>query len=1233
MAKLSHTDSRRMYSWWWDSHMSPKNSKWLQENLTDMDIKVKSMIKLIEEDADSFARRAEMYYKKRPELMKMVEEFYRAYRALAERYDHATGVIRHAHRTMSEAFPNQEPLMIGEESPMISTPIGDIMDESDSCTEKQTLKKFNDRIRSVECIRGLNFDEAEEELLKDGNYKEGKSDEILALKEALARVEAEKEAGLIQYQQSLDNLSHIGTEFSKSCEDFKLLTDHAKEAENEVSILKDIIATLVAEKESKLRDYQKSIEKLDERANTAEIEAQSLKERAEKAESEVKNLRRTISELTEEKETAAEQLLVKNSTLLEEKAALASRLQETNKNIEILSKNNSVLENFLSNVHHQLKALMAKSKVLEDSCQFLLDEKAGLMNEKDELTSQLQNTRTELDELKMSVEVERRENASYTQTSKARLSEAEAKMCALQDEFYQVLDNSMCNEIETFVLRTTARVLKENNCLLFINNQKVLEEYSFSKKKISQLEQKNVEQQSEIKTLEDENLGSSVELSVLISWIKQLILDSKNLVTVKNEIEHERNTLLSTVEELNVKLVDMQRENAFIAQEKRFLADNIQHLERKKVVLEEENHVLCSKVLALENLSLIFEIFMDEQFVVFREISDDLMRKLSLTEEKLEESEAENLNLKEKLQKTEGEFKFIASNRDQLSVEIENGKKLLNEMALQLHEAEEKISRVEKQNIDLNESLQNLKINYNEIKTARVHQDDHILKISADNELMRKENFFLTKMSQKLEAELQKLQNEHESQKLHEENLSIEVHNKMNEINELEMQVASVFGQLQCSIVSQLLYEQKFNELNDLCLGYIDQNESLKAQLAGYEHEILLLKECISSLENQTNIHIKFPNPENEDLKATDLHGLTVRLQAFTKAASELKNLMLQENTNLQSKLHDTTKQLESLQSKNGPKRQGPKRHGPMSEITKDIILDRVSDGSPYGRSKRHTVERWETSDPVSKSKKATETVDLRRLESTKKQKITIFPPDELELEISNVSSGSVGLTVSKSKKVTKTVDLRHLESTKKQKTTILPPDESELEISNLSSESFKDGKNSSRRRRVVLERLDSDVQKLSNLLITVQDLKSKLEAIEKGKRGKAFVDCEALKGKLDEADSAVMKLLELNGRLMKSIDHHRSFSSEKSTSFDLENEGSSMRRARRMSEKIGRVQLEVQRVQFVLMKMDDLRSNRIWEGKRRILLRDYLYGRSGQGQRRKKTQFCACVQASAVDE
>lgn len=53
----------------------------------ELDEKTKTMLKLIEEDADSFAQRAEMYYRKRPELVNMVEDFYRSYRSLAERCD------------------------------------------------------------------------------------------------------------------------------------------------------------------------------------------------------------------------------------------------------------------------------------------------------------------------------------------------------------------------------------------------------------------------------------------------------------------------------------------------------------------------------------------------------------------------------------------------------------------------------------------------------------------------------------------------------------------------------------------------------------------------------------------------------------------------------------------------------------------------------------------------------------------------------------------------------------------------------------------------------------------------------------------------------------------------------------------------------------------------------------------------------------------------------------------
>ncbi|KAL3531416.1 hypothetical protein ACH5RR_010738 [Cinchona calisaya] len=79
--------------WWWFDRLSnntntnQKRPPWLHSTLSELDEKTKAMLKVIEEDADSFAQRAEMYYKKRPELISMVEDFYRMHRLLAERYD------------------------------------------------------------------------------------------------------------------------------------------------------------------------------------------------------------------------------------------------------------------------------------------------------------------------------------------------------------------------------------------------------------------------------------------------------------------------------------------------------------------------------------------------------------------------------------------------------------------------------------------------------------------------------------------------------------------------------------------------------------------------------------------------------------------------------------------------------------------------------------------------------------------------------------------------------------------------------------------------------------------------------------------------------------------------------------------------------------------------------------------------------------------------------------------
>ncbi|KAL1566801.1 kinase-interacting protein 1-like [Salvia divinorum] len=94
-------------SWWWANHIRTKQSKWLEQSLLDMDEKVQSMLKLIAEEGDSFAKRAEMYYKRRPELIDAVEDSYRAFKALADRYDILSKELQNANTTIATVFPDQ----------------------------------------------------------------------------------------------------------------------------------------------------------------------------------------------------------------------------------------------------------------------------------------------------------------------------------------------------------------------------------------------------------------------------------------------------------------------------------------------------------------------------------------------------------------------------------------------------------------------------------------------------------------------------------------------------------------------------------------------------------------------------------------------------------------------------------------------------------------------------------------------------------------------------------------------------------------------------------------------------------------------------------------------------------------------------------------------------------------------------------------------------------------------
>lgn len=70
------------------------------------------MNRLIEIKADTFAQKAELYIKNRPELVNLVEETYRSYQALADRCDRISGELHKSNHTIATAFPEQVQLSL-----------------------------------------------------------------------------------------------------------------------------------------------------------------------------------------------------------------------------------------------------------------------------------------------------------------------------------------------------------------------------------------------------------------------------------------------------------------------------------------------------------------------------------------------------------------------------------------------------------------------------------------------------------------------------------------------------------------------------------------------------------------------------------------------------------------------------------------------------------------------------------------------------------------------------------------------------------------------------------------------------------------------------------------------------------------------------------------------------------------------------------------------------------------
>ncbi|CAN7097123.1 hypothetical protein HID58_083937 [Brassica napus] len=726
MAAVANFNTKR-YSWWWDSH-NPKNSKWLQDNLTDMDSKVKQMIKVIEEDADSFARRAEMYYKKRPELMKLVEEFYRAYRALAERYDHATGALRHAQQTMAEAFPNQDhTMMFGDESlvgssaeefdpesyPHIRAPVYPSELQKDASSHLSTVKRniaFMEDPQSVYNGKGLKIGKARSAKVVSESERASKAEaEVVALKEALSKVQAEKEANLAQFDQSLERLANLESEVSRAQEDSRGVNERATRAESEVETLRETLRKLEVEKGDSFLQYQqclRNIADLEERislvqkeAGEAEGEILSLKQSLARSETEkeaalvqyrqcleaISNLEerllkaeedaRLINQRAEDADGEVESLKEKVSKLTEENEAYELQYQQCLETIADLKLKLFHAQEETQRLSAKLKAAEEKCVVLERSNQDLHSEVDGLLEKLGDQSHELTEKQEEMGKLWTTVQEEH-----------LRFIEAETAFQTLQQLHSQSQEELSALALE---LQKRSQILEEMEA----RNNGLQEEVQEAKEENKCLSELNLSSAASIKILQE-------EVSRLRGEIKELEGEVELRVDQRNALQQEIYCLKEELSQIGKKHQSLQEENSKLKEvkekesiEKTALLEKLELMVQKNLVLENSiSDLSCELETIRGKLKTLEEAFAEEKdMLVSRlESATENSKKLSeenrLLENSLSDANAELEELKSNLKRLEDSCHLLSDDKSSLVSERES---LLSQMEIMRKDIEE----------------------------------------------------------------------------------------------------------------------------------------------------------------------------------------------------------------------------------------------------------------------------------------------------------------------------------------------------------------------------------------------------------------------------------------------------------------------------------------------------------------------------------------------------------------
>ncbi|XP_022956234.1 protein NETWORKED 1B-like isoform X1 [Cucurbita moschata] len=1352
MATLLHSESRRLYSWWWDSHISPKNSKWLQENLTDMDANVKAMIRPIEEDADSFARRAEMYYNKRPELIKVVEEFYRAYRALAERYDPATAELQDAHETMPQALDNQMPpddescSDAESHTPEIHLPNHALHDKGDLHKElgsssstnqsgsasKAGLKQLNEMFASegsteLQVVRregefdGHNLHRVPFQLIRNicvlkppilwlSERDEKLDSELQSLRKRLNEMESEKEAFFVKYQNSLEKLSSLEKELSSTQKDASGLDERASKAEIEIKILKEALQDLKAEKNAGLLQYNQclqNISSLEKLFSDSQQDAEGHKERTAKAEIEAHNLEQQLSRLAAEKEVSLvqyEQCLKKISALenkisvsedyartLDERMnrsetevkVLKRALDALNEEKEIASRQYeqclekiAKMETEISHAQDELVIANAKLETTEERCAHLEQSNHSLQFEADNLVHkivikdrELAETRDELKKLQTlmneltfssnTIMKNLEDQLSGLMEMKEKLEEVVSKkeeqrkllekeidhlrdeinessvryqriMRQLEEEFEE--ENAKLreaceknrNEIEALHEKLSYMDKLEKENLSFLIECEQYEEASkLSDKVIAELEGENMEQQVEVEFMYNEinKLRGGIRkvlMALQIDQVEERIL----IVDILARIEDLKTSVFKNKDEKrqllvqNSVLLTLLKQLSFESEElkENFMQDQLAMHEQDK------QNLIIQETIAFNILSSIFESFKTEKFLEIERLVQDICHLQVVNSETREEvvklaeksqsKDVENLRLNGSVEKLAKELHETKASNDELNHQILLGNDLLRSEARKLSETEEELKNSQNFNMKLCDTVEELKMEGEETMMIKQNLENENLELkekclSQENQIQR-----LSEVNENLKSEVDLLNEEMEKCKIREECLSLELQERRDEFELWEAEATAFYFDNQISSIREVLYENKVHELVHAC-------ENARDEEAEKDMEIEKLRERVSFLEIEVG-----------EMEA-QLCAYKPAIAALREDVESLKHIVLPQGEETTAHVHQRScnvykDEILDLQE-----------IGAMIKVVEKAVIEEkkklnkeAAEVHVEGTSHREaTTEDGITDNPKARKNKPENEMVMKDIPLDRESDSSFQRRSRRESSETNEQMLKLWEIAAQN------CDQNLIDSSPQS------PSDPQVEYPQLeqspSSSSIRERIRRGRKGKI-LERIDSYVDQLTGLLTSVRDLKKRIEVniFEMTPNN----EYDTVEKHIKEVEEDIFQQMNINDQLKQNLERSPSFF-EQMPSIEIEATGniplSKLReQARRGSVKIQQLQFEVQSIQRVVLKLEAEKKPKgkntlPGSSKPRVILRDFICRSGKRRERWKKPCSCGCMRPS----